>query len=106
VHDRRVERVPALDGRHQAGYEIGATRAWAIDVQMRCGTTIAALKMAKDMMAADPEINTVLIAGGYRNGDLINLQNQRVSFMFNLAPVAAPCCCARAGRATTCWART
>ncbi len=65
-------------------YEIGATRAWAIDVQMRCGTTIAAMKMAKDMMAADPEINTVLIAGGYRNGDLINLKNERTTFMFNL----------------------
>ena len=66
-------------------YEIGATRAWAIDVQMRCGTTIAALKMAKDMMLADPEVNTVLIAGGYRNGDLINYRNHRTSFMFNLA---------------------
>jgi 3-oxoacyl-[acyl-carrier-protein] synthase-3 len=65
-------------------YEIGATRAWAIDVQMRCGTTIAALKMAKDMMAADPDINTVLIAGGYRNGDLINLKNHRTTFLFNL----------------------
>jgi 3-oxoacyl-[acyl-carrier-protein] synthase-3 len=66
-------------------YEIGAHRAWAIDVQMRCGTTIAALKMARDMMAADPEVNTVLIAGGYRNGDLINFKNHRTSFMFNLA---------------------
>ncbi len=66
-------------------YDIGATRAWAIDVQMRCGTTIAALKMAKDMMAADPDINTVLIAGGYRNGDLINFMNARTSFMFNLS---------------------
>jgi 3-oxoacyl-[acyl-carrier-protein] synthase-3 len=66
-------------------YEVGATRAWAIDVQMRCGTTIAALKMARDMMAGDPEINTILIAGGYRNGDLINYRNHRTSFMFNLA---------------------
>lgn len=65
-------------------YEIGATRAWAIDVQMRCGTTIAALKLAKDMMLADPDINTILIAGGYRNCDLINFKNPRTSFMFNL----------------------
>ncbi|MCU0510614.1 MAG: 3-oxoacyl-ACP synthase [Anaerolineae bacterium] len=64
--------------------EIGATRAWAIDVQMRCGTTIAALKMAKDMMIADPDVNTVLIAGGYRNGDLIDYRNPRTSFMYNL----------------------
>lgn len=64
--------------------EIGATRAWALDVQMRCGTTIAALKLARDMMIADPEVNTVLIAGGYRNGDLIDYRNHRTSFMFNL----------------------
>ena len=64
--------------------EIGATRAWAIDVQMRCGTTIAALKMAKDMMLADADVNTVLIAGGYRNGDLIDYRNPRTSFMYNL----------------------
>ncbi|MBN1967342.1 MAG: hypothetical protein JW910_22000, partial [Anaerolineae bacterium] len=37
-------------------YEIGATNAWAIDVHMRCATTVSALKMAKDMMIADPEI--------------------------------------------------
>ena len=66
-------------------HEIGATRAWAIDVQMRCGTTIAALKMARDMMIVDREINTVLIAGGYRNGDLIDYSNQRTTFMFNLS---------------------
>ena len=66
-------------------YEIGATRAWALDVQMRCGTTIAAMKIARDIMLADPDINTVLIAGGYRNGDLIDYTNQRTTFMFNLA---------------------
>jgi 3-oxoacyl-[acyl-carrier-protein] synthase-3 len=66
-------------------YEVGATRAWAIDTTMRCGSTIAALKMARDMMTADPEINTVLIAGGYRNGDLINFKNHRTTFLFNLA---------------------
>jgi 3-oxoacyl-[acyl-carrier-protein] synthase III len=65
-------------------HEIGATRAWAIDLHTRCCTTVAALKMAKDMMRSDPEINTVLIGGGYRVGDLINLKNRRTSFMFNI----------------------
>ncbi len=66
-------------------YEIGATNAWAIDLHMRCCTTVAALKMAKDMMIADPDVSTVLIAGGYRIGDLIDLQNHRTTFMFNIA---------------------
>ncbi len=65
-------------------YEIGATRAWGIDLHMRCCTTIGALKMAKDMMIADPDISTVLIGGGYRTGDLINLENSRTSFAFNI----------------------
>ena len=64
--------------------EIGATRAWAMDIHARCATTVGALKMAKDMMLADPEINTVLIAGGYRVSDFINFKNQRTSFMFNI----------------------
>ena len=66
-------------------HAIGATRAWALDVQMRCCTTIAALKLARDLMTADLEINTVLIAGGYRNCDLVNYRNQRTTFLFNLA---------------------
>jgi 3-oxoacyl-[acyl-carrier-protein] synthase-3 len=62
-------------------YEIGATNAWAIDIHMRCATSVA----AKDMMIADPEIDTILIAGGYRVGDIINLENTRTSFLFNIS---------------------
>ena len=46
--------------------KIGATNAWAIDVQQRCCTCVSAMKMAKDMMIADDEINTVMVVGGYR----------------------------------------
>ncbi len=65
-------------------YQLGAKNAWAMDIHARCATTVGAMKMAKDMMLADPEINTVLIAGGYRVSDLINLKNTRTSFMFNI----------------------
>ena len=66
-------------------YDLGARRAWAIDVQMRCATTMATLKMAKGMMLSDPDLNTVLIAGGYRNGDLIDYTNSRSRFVFGLS---------------------
>jgi 3-oxoacyl-[acyl-carrier-protein] synthase-3 len=66
-------------------YDLGARRAWAIDVQMRCATTMATLKMAKGMMLSDPDLNTVLIAGGYRNGDLIDYSNPRSRFVFGLS---------------------
>jgi 3-oxoacyl-[acyl-carrier-protein] synthase-3 len=65
-------------------YEIGATRAWGMDVHMRCATTVGSLKLARDMMFSDPEINTVLIAGGYRIADVINFKNPRTSFLFNI----------------------
>jgi 3-oxoacyl-[acyl-carrier-protein] synthase-3 len=70
-------------GVHMA-YELGATNAWAMDIHARCATTVGAMKMAKDMMLADPEINTVLIAGGYRVSDFINFKNPRTSFLFNI----------------------
>jgi 3-oxoacyl-[acyl-carrier-protein] synthase III len=66
-------------------YDLGALRAWAIDVQMRCATTMATLKVAKAMMLSDPDINTVLIAGGYRNGDFIDYANPRSRFVFGLS---------------------
>jgi 3-oxoacyl-[acyl-carrier-protein] synthase-3 len=65
--------------------KIGATKAWGIDVQNRCCTCCAAIKMAVDMLSADPEIKTVLIAGGYRNGDLVDYADKDMSMMFDLA---------------------
>ena len=64
---------------------IGAHRAWGIDLQQRCYTTLAAIKIAKDMMTADADIATTLIVGGYRNGDLIDYTDPDVSFMYDLA---------------------
>jgi len=64
--------------------KIGATNAWAIDVQQRCCTTVAAMKIAKDMMIADDEINTVMIVG-YRNGDFVDYTDKDMSMMYNLS---------------------
>ncbi len=64
--------------------EIGARRAWAFDLQQRCGTGVLALKLARDLIVADSDVSTVLIAGGYRNVDLIDYENPRVRFMYNL----------------------
>ncbi|NLV89736.1 MAG: 3-oxoacyl-ACP synthase [Tissierellia bacterium] len=65
--------------------KIGATNAWAIDVQQRCCTTVAAMKIAKDMMIADEDINTVMIVGGYRNGDFVDYTDKNMSMMYNLS---------------------
>ncbi|PKQ31078.1 MAG: hypothetical protein CVT62_09020 [Actinobacteria bacterium HGW-Actinobacteria-2] len=63
---------------------IGATNAWGIDIANRCCTTLTGLKMAKDMLLADDDIDTILVAGGYRNGDFVDYTDATVSMMFNL----------------------
>jgi 3-oxoacyl-[acyl-carrier-protein] synthase-3 len=63
---------------------VGAERAWSFDVQLRCGTMVLALKIARDLMLADESLKTVLLAGGYRNVDLIDYKNPRVRFMYSL----------------------
>lgn len=63
---------------------IGAINAWGIDVQNRCCTTVSAMKMAKDMLIADDEINVIMVVGGYRNGDFVDYSDKNMSMMFNL----------------------
>lgn len=65
--------------------ELGATNAWGIDLQNRCATCLSAFKIAKDMMLSDDDINTVLIVGGYRNGDFVDYSDPNMSMMYNLS---------------------
>lgn len=71
-------------GIHTAG-AVGATNAWAFDTALRCGTWVLGMKLAEALMLSDDRINTVLLAGGYRNSDFIHYRNPRVTFMYNLA---------------------
>lgn len=64
---------------------IGAENAWGIDVQNRCCTTVTAMKMAKDMLIADDEIENILVVGGYRNGDLVDYAEKDSSMLYNLS---------------------
>jgi 3-oxoacyl-[acyl-carrier-protein] synthase-3 len=63
---------------------IQATNAWGIDVQNRCCTTVSAMKMAKDMLIADDEVNVIMVVGGYRNGDFVDYTDKDMSMMYNL----------------------
>lgn len=65
--------------------KIGACNAWGIDLQNRCCTSVSAIKIAKDMLIADDEIDTIMIVGGYRNGDFVDYQNKDMSMMYNLS---------------------
>ena len=64
--------------------DVGATRAWAFDVNQRCGTVVVAMMLAKSLMETQG-YERVLIGSGYRNSDLIDYGNIRTRFMHDLA---------------------
>jgi 3-oxoacyl-[acyl-carrier-protein] synthase-3 len=64
---------------------IGAKNAWGIDLQNRCCTTVAAMKIAKDMLKADDDLQMIMVVGGYRNGDFVDYTDPNMSMMFNLS---------------------
>jgi 3-oxoacyl-[acyl-carrier-protein] synthase-3 len=80
-----------------AAYALGAERAWAFDVSQKCGSAILALKLADDLLRADPQVRHVLVCGGYRNGDLVDYRDPKVRFLYNLAAGGGAALVSRAG---------
>lgn len=76
---------PIWSGGIKVQHEIGAKRAWSVDIAARCATTQVGLKLAKDAMVADPDIHRVLLVGGHRNIDMLNYANPRSRFLFNMS---------------------
>jgi 3-oxoacyl-[acyl-carrier-protein] synthase III len=68
----------------KTAHELGARRAYAFDLGQKCGSSVLALKLAADMIKADG-VQRLLIAGGYRNGDLVSYRDPNVRFLYNLA---------------------
>ena len=61
--------------------ECGCRNAWAFDLVGQGITAVLGLKIAWDMMTADQSINTVLLAGGSRNIDLVDYANPDTHFL-------------------------
>ncbi len=66
--------------------EAGCRNAWAFDLVGQGITTLLGLRVAHDMMIGDQEINTVLLAGGTRNVDLVDYTNPDTRW---LLPISA-----------------
>jgi len=64
--------------------DIGATNAWAFDVNQRCGTIVVAMMLAKALMLTEG-YKRVRSGSGYRNCDWIDYENIRTRFMHDLA---------------------
>jgi 3-oxoacyl-[acyl-carrier-protein] synthase III len=64
-------------------HRIGAQRAFALELDyVSCGGPVA-LRVARDMMLAEPDLQRVLLVGACRESHLIDYANERSRFMFN-----------------------
>jgi 3-oxoacyl-[acyl-carrier-protein] synthase-3 len=64
-------------------HRLGASRAYAIEYDnVSCGTPVA-LRMARDMLLAEEELQTMLVVAACRESYLLDYANERSRFMFN-----------------------
>ena len=64
-------------------HRIGAGRAYAVEYDnVSCGTPVA-LRIARDMLRAEDELQSILVVAACRESYLLDYGNQRSRFMFN-----------------------
>jgi len=64
-------------------HRLGATNAYAVEYDnVSCGAPVA-LRLARDMLVAEPELRNVLVVGACRESYLLDYGNVRSRFMFN-----------------------
>jgi 3-oxoacyl-[acyl-carrier-protein] synthase-3 len=64
-------------------HRLGCAKAYAVEYDnVSCGAPVA-LRLAKDMLVAEPELRTVLLVAACRESYLLDYSNERSRFMFN-----------------------
>ncbi|HET7045353.1 MAG TPA: 3-oxoacyl-ACP synthase [Gaiellaceae bacterium] len=64
-------------------HRLGCTRAFAVEYDnVSCGSPVA-LRVARALLAAEPELETVLMVAACRESHLLDYANERARFMFN-----------------------
>lgn len=71
--------------------ELGASDAWSFDMEAMCGSMMAALDVAKSLMLARSDLDTVLLVSGYRNNDLIDLSEPTTRWMMDIGSGGSAC---------------
>ncbi|HEX7625497.1 MAG TPA: 3-oxoacyl-ACP synthase [Gaiellaceae bacterium] len=64
-------------------HRIGATKAFAIEYDNVSHGTPIALRLARDLLRAEPELGSVLVVAACRESYLVDYTNARSRFMFN-----------------------
>jgi 3-oxoacyl-[acyl-carrier-protein] synthase-3 len=64
-------------------HRLGCVNAYAVEYDnVSCGTPVA-LRIARDMLVAEPELRNVLVVAACRESYLLDYTNERSRFMFN-----------------------
>ncbi len=64
-------------------HRLGCTNAYAVEYDnVSCGTPVA-LRLARDLMVAEPEVRSLLAVAACRESYLLDYTNERSRFMFN-----------------------
>jgi 3-oxoacyl-[acyl-carrier-protein] synthase III len=64
-------------------HRLGCANAWALELDyVSCGAPIA-LRVCRDLLAAEPELSHILAVGACRESYLLDYANERSRFMFN-----------------------
>lgn len=66
-------------------YELGTCNAYSFEMMNVSSCFPLAVKVAKDMLRSDEDLNNILLVGGSKESMLINYENPRSRFMFNFA---------------------
>jgi 3-oxoacyl-[acyl-carrier-protein] synthase-3 len=61
--------------------EVKAYNAWAFDIIGQGTTSLIGIRLARDLMVGDSAVNTVLLAGGTRDYDLVNYKDPDTKWM-------------------------
>jgi len=64
-------------------HRVGATNAFAVEYDNVSHGTPMALRVARDMLCAEPELETILVVAACRESYLLDYGNERSRFMFN-----------------------
>jgi 3-oxoacyl-[acyl-carrier-protein] synthase-3 len=64
-------------------YRIGATNAFAVEYDNVSHGTPIALRVARDMLRAEPELESILVVAACRESYLLDYTNEKSRFMFN-----------------------
>lgn len=74
---------PVWQAAPHIAHRLGAARAFALELTyVSCGGPVA-LRVARDLLVAEPELRSVLLVGAARESYLIDYTNARSRFMFN-----------------------